>query len=174
MPENWQTDCPGGILIGMQSASCQEQIDKEVEEGLIQKYDTLEELAEGCGFDVDTFMATVERYNYLCDKGYDEDCYKVQKWMTKVDTPPYYAAHWGAMITSTRCGLKTDEHSRVLDTENQAIPGLYAAGNNGGNFYGLNYPGTFGGTGIGHGQFFSWVAVRDMLGEDVIYSGEKN
>lgn len=174
MPENWQTDCPGGILIGMQSASCQEQIDKEVEEGLIQKYDTLEELAEGCGFDVDTFMATVERYNYLCDKGYDEDCYKVQKWMTKVDTPPYYAAHWGAMITSTRCGLKTDEHSRVLDTENQAIPGLYAAGNNGGNFYGLNYPGTFGGTGIGHGQFFSWVAVRDMLGEDVIYNGEKN
>jgi fumarate reductase flavoprotein subunit len=170
MPENWQTDCPGGILIGVQSASNQKQIEKEIEEGLIQRYDTLEELAEGCGFDVDTFIETVERYNYLCENGEDIDCYKAGKWLTNLDTPPYYAAHWGAMITSTRCGLKTDEHSKVLDTNNKAIPGLYAAGNNGGNFYGLNYPGTFGGTGIGHGQFFSWTAVRDMLGEDVIYT----
>lgn len=88
--------------------------------------------------------------------------------MTSIDTPPYYAAHWGCMITSTRCGLKTDECARVIGTDSQVIPGLYAAGNNGGNFYGLNYPGTFGGTGIGHGQFFSYQAARDMLGETII------
>ena len=88
--------------------------------------------------------------------------------MTKVDTPPFYAAHWGVMVTSTRCGLKTDENARVIDTQGQIIPGLYTAGNNGGNFYGVNYPGTFGGTGIAHGQFYSWVAAHDMNGESLV------
>lgn len=158
---------PAGLL-SMMSCTTPAQIEKEIEEGLIQRYDTLEELAEGCGFDVDYFMGTVKRYNYLCEKGVDEDCFKDPAWMTAIDTPPYYAAHWGCMITSTRCGLKTDECSRVIGTDSKVIPGLYAAGNNGGNFYGLNYPGTFGGTGIGHGQFFSYQAARDMLGETII------
>lgn len=166
LPENWASMTSG--LIMMMSVNTQAEIEKEIEEGLIQRYDTLEELAEGCGFDVDYFQATVDRYNRLCTQGKDIDCYKDAKWLAAIDTPPYYAAHWGAMITSTRCGLKTDEQSHVLDEGNQVIPGLYAAGNNGGNFYGMNYPGTFGGTGIGHGQFFSWTAARDMLGEDVI------
>ena len=170
LPDDWATRA-SGLILNM-SVNTQNQIDKEVEEGLIQKYDSLEALAEGCGFDADYFMETVQRYNKLCELGADIDCYKDPVWMKPLDTPPFYAAHWGAMITSTRCGLKTDEHSRVIDTENHVIPGLYAAGNNGGNFYGMNYPGTFGGTGIAHGQFFSWVAARDMLGEDVINTEE--
>lgn len=84
------------------------------------------------GFYVDCFLETVNRYNYLCAKGVDEDCFKDPAWMTPIDTPPYYAAHWGVMITSTRCGLKTDERSQVIDTKGHVIPGLYAAGNNGG------------------------------------------
>ena len=170
LPDTWESELDG--LIAMMSVNTQTEIDKEIEEGLIQKYDTLEELAEGCGFDTDYFLETVARYNKLAEAGEDVDCFKNPIWLATIDTPPYYAAHWGCMITSTRCGLKTDEHSRVIDTEGQIIPGLYAAGNNGGNFYGLNYPGTFGGTGIGHGQFFSWVAARDMLGEDVINTEE--
>ncbi len=150
------------------SCNTQREIDKEVELGLIQKYDSIEELIAGCGFDEAVFTETLQRYNLLCEQGKDEDCYKDSIWMTPIDTPPYYAAHWGAMITSTRCGLRTDEHSRVLDTDGAPIPGLYAAGNNGGNFYGITYPGTLIGTGIGHGQFFAWTAMRDILGEDVI------
>lgn len=164
-PEDYTTNNPGGALIMMMSCTSPAQMQKEIDEGLIQEYDSLEELAEGCGFDVDCFMDTVSRYNYLCEKGVDEDCFKDPRWLTSIDTPPYYAAHWGSMITSTRCGIKTDERSRVIDTEGKVIPGLYAAGNNGGNFYGLNYPGTFGGTGIGHGQYFSYQAARDILGE---------
>ncbi len=169
-PEGWQTKLDG--LLSFMSVNTQHEIDLEIEEGLIQKYDTLEELAQGCGFDVDYFMETINHYNDMCDAGEDTDCFKAPEWLCRIDQPPYYAAQWGAMITSTRCGLKTDEHSRVIDTEGRIIPGLYAAGNNGGNFYGMNYPGTFGGTGIGHGQFFSWVAARDMLGEDVIANQE--
>ena len=41
--------------------------------GLIQKADTLEELAEKLNMPADAFVATVERYNELCAKGEDED-----------------------------------------------------------------------------------------------------
>lgn len=166
-PEDWATNNPGGTLLSMMAMNTQTEIDKEVEIGLIQKYDTIEELAEGCGFDYDYFKATLDRYNELCDLGEDLDCYKNPRWLQRWDTPPFYAAHWGIMITSTRCGLKTDENAHVIDTQGQIIPGLYAAGNNGGNFYGMNYPGTFGGTGIAHGQFFSWIAAHDMAGQDI-------
>lgn len=154
----------------MMSVTTQGEIDREVEAGIIKKFDTTDDLASGCGFEGDQLKETLDRYNYLSTKGLDEDCYKEAKWLMSIDAPPFHAAHWGVMITSTRCGLKTDEHGRVMDTNGQEIPALYAAGNNGGNFYGVSYPGTFGGTGIGHGQFYSWTAARDMLGEDVIYT----
>ncbi len=169
-PEGWESAVAG--LLSMFSINTQDEIEKEIDEGLIQRYDSLEELAEGCGFDPDYFVATVDRYNKLCDDGEDTDCYKAPQWLVRIDEPPYYAAHWGCMITSTRCGIKIDESAHVIDTEGQVIPGLYAAGNNAGNFYGMAYAGTFGGSGIGHGQFFSWVAARDMLGEDVINTEE--
>lgn len=167
-PENY-TDTPGLKFLPAFCANTQSQIEKEIEEGLIQRYDTLEELAAGCGFDPEIFLATIERYNYLAEQGFDLDCFKDVNWLFAVDTPPYYAARWGVMITSTRNGLKTDDRSRVYDTKGHIIPGLYAAGNQGGNFYGVSYPGGFGGTGVGHGQFYSWTAVRDMLGEDTTY-----
>lgn len=167
-PDDWATNSPGGVLLTMMSVNTQSEIDREVDLGLIKKFDTLDELIDECGFDAEYFQATLDRYNALCDEGYDHDCYKEPKWMTKVDTPPFYAAHWGVMVTSTRCGLKTDENARVIDTQGQIIPSLYAAGNNGGNFYGVNYPGTFGGTGIAHGQFYSWVAAHDMNGESLV------
>lgn len=170
-PEGWQDTASNPLLLLM-SLSTQDEIEREVEAGIIKRFDTIDEMIEGCGFDPDVFNETIKRYNYLCERGEDIDCYKDAKWLTSIDKPPYYAAQWGVMITSTRCGLKTDEHGRVMDTHGDIIPGLYAAGNNGGNFYGITYPATMGGTGIGHGQFYSYTAVRDMLGEDVIYTEE--
>ena len=168
-PEGWQESSVGALLMLM-SLTTPEEVEREVAAGLIKKFDTIEELAEGCGFDKEVFEETIARYNYLCARGEDIDCYKDASWLTSIDTPPYYAAQWGVMITSTRCGLKTDERGRVMDVAGRTIPGLYAAGNNGGNFYGIIYPATMGGTGIGHGQFYSWTAVRDMLGEEIIYT----
>ncbi|WP_165043133.1 FAD-binding protein [Adlercreutzia sp. ZJ138] len=172
-PEGWQ-DTPGLKFLSAGSLSTPAQVEKEVELGIIKKFDTIEELAAGCGFDPEIAKATIERYNHLAEMGEDLDCFKDASWLFAIDTPPYYAAQWGASITSTRCGLKTDEHSRVYDTNGKIIPNLYAAGNQGGNFYGPSYPGTFGGTGIGHGGFYSWTAIRDMLGEDIIYRWDED
>ena len=43
-------------------------------------------------------------------------------------TPPFYAAPVCAAITHTMGGVAIDDGARVLDTEAQPIPGLYAAG----------------------------------------------
>ena len=44
-----------------------------IEDGLVFKADTIEELAEKMGLPADTLAATVARYNELAQKGVDED-----------------------------------------------------------------------------------------------------
>ncbi|MFR4804006.1 MAG: FAD-binding protein [Eggerthellaceae bacterium] len=98
------------------------------------------------------------------------DFYKDPLWMNPIDTPPFYASKHCSSMTSTRGGLKNDERCRVLDKEGRPIPGLYAAGNTAGSFYGNVYPPNVMGSGIGHGQCFAWLAVKDILGLDYIHA----
>ena len=168
----WKEKFPeGGYMVEDYTASnTQEEVDKNVENGITFKFDTIEELCEHCGFDKDIFMATFERYNELCEAGEDLDFYKDPLWMNAIDTPPFYASKHCSSMTSTRGGLKNDERCRVLDKEGRPIPGLYAAGNTAGSFYGNVYPPNVMGSGIGHGQCFAWLAVKDILGLDYIHA----
>ena len=63
---------------------------------------------------------------------------------------------------------KINDEMQVLDKAGLPIGGLYAAGNTAGSFYGNVYPPNIMGTGIGHGQCFGWLAVKDMLGMEVL------
>lgn len=159
------SDYPKGDYLSTNTAA---QVEIDIEAGTIHKADTLEELAEIAGFDKDIFAANVERYNELCEKGEDLDFYKSPLWMTTIDTPPYYVSKHIVSVTSTRGGLKINDQMQVLDKKGLAIPGLYAAGNTAGSFYGNVYPPNIMGTGIGHGQCFGWLAIKDMLGMEVL------
>ena len=159
------SDYPKGDYLSTNTAA---QVEIDIEAGTIHKADTLEELAEIAGFDKDIFVANVERYNELCEKGEDLDFYKSPLWMTTIDTPPYYVSKHIVSVTSTRGGLKINDQMQVLDKKGLAIPGLYAAGNTAGSFYGNVYPPNIMGTGIGHGQCFGWLAIKDMLGMEVL------
>lgn len=159
------SDYPKGDYLSTNTAA---QMEIDIEAGTIHKADTLEELAEIAGFDKDIFVANVERYNELCEKGEDLDFYKSPLWMTTIDTPPYYVSKHIVSVTSTRGGLKINDQMQVLDKKGLAIPGLYAAGNTAGSFYGNVYPPNIMGTGIGHGQCFGWLAIKDMLGMEVL------
>ena len=88
--------------------------------------------------------------------------------MTTIDTPPYYVSKHIVSVTGTRGGLKINDQMQVLDKKGLAIPGPYAAGNTAGSFYGNVYPPNIMGTGIGHGQCFGWLAIKDMLGMEVL------
>ncbi len=104
------------------------------------KADTLEELAELMSVDPDALVATINHWNEMCDAGVDSDFYMPGSMMTKIDTPPYYANFEGAEALSTAGGLQVDIHSRVLDGNYDAIPGLFAIGLTAGSMFQNTYP----------------------------------
>ena len=120
--------------------------------GLVNTYvaDTLEELAEKLGIPADTFTATVERYNELCEKGSDEDFGKDPQYLLPVKTTPFYGIHRHMRISAICSGVDVDENNQALTPEGEPIEGLYAIGNCAGHFYGgVDYPLTVYGLSLG-------------------------
>ncbi|MEG2134894.1 MAG: FAD-dependent oxidoreductase [Clostridia bacterium] len=92
------------------------------------KADSIEELAKLIEVDPAALSATVNRYNELCDKGVDDDFGKPAEKLIKLTGPTYAAIKMQPSVTVSYGGLTTDMDSHVLDTKDQPIPGLYAAG----------------------------------------------
>ena len=100
----------GGISVGQQYRRFGTPFDMDVEnkllqakieDGNIQVADTLEELAEKINAPVDAFVATVERYNELVDKGSDDDFGKRAEIMVKIaEHPVSYAGQLKATLLS--------------------------------------------------------------------------
>jgi succinate dehydrogenase/fumarate reductase flavoprotein subunit len=114
------------------------------------KADTLEELAEKLEVPVDTFLATVERYNELVDGGEDLDFYKDAVFMTPIKEAPFYATRVGAGLLAVVGGLHIDDNNQVMTAEDEVIPGLFAVGNVSGDMYAQDYPINF--MGNSHGR----------------------
>ena len=98
--------------------------------------DTLEELAEMLGIPGEALVASVERYNELCEKGVDEDFGKDAKYMQPIVQPPFWGIRRWVRITATCNGVMVDENYQVVTSGHQPIPGLYAVGFGAGNLDG--------------------------------------
>ncbi len=125
---------------------------------LIDTYraDTLEELCDKLGIeDKEKFLATVARYNELCEKGQDEDFGKDAKWMNAIKTPPFYGIRRHLRVSALCSGVYTNANGQALDANKEPIPGLYCVGNLGGQFYGgADYP--FHATGLSLGRCYTF------------------
>lgn len=131
-----------------------------IEEGYLQKADTLEELAEKLQIPVDDFVATVERYNELCAKGVDEDYGKEKHRLTPVDTAPFYGIRTGAWHLTTLNGCRINTDMQVLDADGEPIEGLYATGDCTGGFFATTYPNLFTGLACGRTMTFGRRAAK--------------
>ena len=102
------------------------------------KADTLEELAGKLGItDTAAFVKSVERYNECVAAGKDLDFGKEGKWLTAIDTPPFYGIHRHVRVSAVVSGVNVGPNMEVLAAETgEPIPGLFAIGNTAGNFYG--------------------------------------
>ncbi|WP_102409935.1 FAD-dependent oxidoreductase [Beduinella massiliensis] len=100
----------------------------EIEKGWIVKADTVAELAEKIGRDPEALQATIDRYNELCEKGVDEDFGRDPEKMAKIEKGPFYAVAITPTLVATTGGAKRDTAGRVLDWNENPIPGLYEAG----------------------------------------------
>ena len=129
-----------------------------MERGVIIEADSIEALGRKMGVPVDTFVATVNRYNELVRKGVDEDYGKDPARLTSIVKPPFGASKVGTGVLVTLDGLRINTGLQVLDTEGNPIDGLYAAGNASGDFFSNDYPITLMGVSHGRALTFGWLA----------------
>lgn len=133
-------------------------INKLIEMKLIKQANSIEELGKQMGVPVETFRATVERYNQLTRQGKDEDFGKLAFRMSALEKAPFYAANLAGMVICNLNGLRINTGLQVLDQELNPIPGLYAAGNDSGSFFAVNYPEMIGGIALGRTATFGRLA----------------
>ncbi|MDI2027945.1 FAD-binding protein [Saccharopolyspora sp. TS4A08] len=142
-----------------------------VDAGLWHTADTLDELATKIGVPAENLARTVARFNTFAESGTDEDYARGDEPFDRAFTGgasplvpitkgPFHAAAFGISDLGTKGGLRTDPRARVLNTEGDVIPGLYAAGNSMAAVSGTTYPG--GGNPIGACMVFSHLAALDM------------
>ncbi len=108
-------------------------------------------LGDAMGFDGEAAQRSVDEYNRCCSSG-TFDPFRLDGLATAglsprksnyarpLDTPPYHAYPIISANTFTLGGLKVDANARVIKNEGCVLPGLYAAGETIGMYYG-RYPG---------------------------------
>lgn len=108
----------------------------------VARAETVDGLAEAIGAPKETLAATVKRYTDLAKAGADEDFGKSANNLWPIERAPFYAIPVPVGFMNTLGGLRINTSMQVLDeTDAHApIPGLYAAGNVSGGFYGTVYP----------------------------------
>lgn len=99
-----------------------------IEMGFIYKADTIEELAKLIDVDVTSLSNTVKTYNMYCEKGNDEEFSKDSTYLESIGEGPYYAIKMASYSYNTVAGLDINANFQVLDTDGNAIEGLFAVG----------------------------------------------
>ncbi|MAG34174.1 MAG: FAD-binding dehydrogenase [Deltaproteobacteria bacterium] len=134
---------------------------------------SLGELAEKLGIDAQGLTRTVARFNVYAAELRDPDFHRGESsydrygqadkgiTLAPLDEPPFFGAEISAADLGTCGGARVNGRAQVLDPFGQAIPGLFASGNNAG----VGSPGSsYGGGGgtIGPAMAFAYLAGREL------------
>lgn len=157
-----------------------------LDQGYLQKAETIEALAAACGIDPKRLKATTERFNGFARKNRDEDfhrgdraydrwlgdyTHKVSAAMGAVEEAPFYAIPVYPGDVGTYGGVVTDADARVLREDGSVIAGLYATGTTTASVMGHKYPGA--GSSIGPSFTWGFVAAKHAAGRDRQTGGPK-
>lgn len=144
MLKHWKKDGPD-IVSHVHPHDLYEGFDEQWERDLADGYepicqaDSLEELAEKAGIDVDGFLAAVEEYNDMCAAGYDELFEKERAFMRPLEKGPFYCCKQYIGAYGTLGGVLVNHHLEVMDGGHRKIPGLYCVGTDACTIYGDSY-----------------------------------
>lgn len=129
----------------------EEQWERDLAAGYepICQADTIEELAEKAGIDVEGLKAQIEEYNEMCEAGYDEVFEKDRHYMEPIAKAPFYCCRQTVGAYGSLGGIKINHKMEALDEEAHVIPGLYAVGTDACSIYGDTYPFTLPGNTMG-------------------------
>ena len=137
---------------------------------LVQSADTIEKLAERTGLPPANLRATIDRYNEFVELGVDEDFARFgpdrpeysNGASPSIATPPYFAMQAWPLTRKSMGGVAIDLSCRVLDNQQQPIPGVYAVGELTG-LAGINGKAALEGTFLGPCIVTGRVAARSIL-----------
>ena len=113
---------------------------KEVAKGWILKARSINELARKMSVNPEVLQTTLTKYNTDCENNYDTEFSRPIESLKPIEGPPYYAVQIWPILINTQGGPKKDKEAKVIDTDGNQIPGLYAAGEFG-SIWGFLYPG---------------------------------
>lgn len=142
-----------------------ESLEEHINKGYAKKYDTLEELANDMGIDVENLKATIDAYNEAIDKGEELEFGLAAEKAEKIDHAPYYVETLIPFYFGTIPSLKVDNEMHLLDGDGNVVEGIYCAGElTEANIWDTNYPGA--GVGISYatysGPYAAICAMNDL------------
>jgi fumarate reductase flavoprotein subunit len=142
----------------------EEELERDIAAGYenVNKADTIEELAEKMGIDVEGLVAQVEEYNEMCAAGFDELFEKDRHYMEPIEKGPFYACRQHVGAYGSLGGVKVNHKLQVLTEEGKVIPGLYCVGTDACSIFGDSYPFTLPGNTMGFCLNSGRMAAEDV------------
>ena len=141
---------------------------------LLKRGDSVRELAAQTGLPPDTLASTVTRYNAMISDGTDIDFGRFGKRAAqdptdrsvppKIERPPFYALELFPLTRKSMGGIAIDRLTRVLDSANRPVVGLYAAGEAAG-LAGINGRAALEGTFLGPSVLTGRIAGRSAAAQ---------
>lgn len=144
-----------------------------VESGFLIKANSIEELAQKCGIELEGLQKTIERFNGFVESGVDADfergnsaydnyygdpTYKNPN-LGDITKAPFYACKIFPGDLGTKGGIVTNEHGQAL-REGKPIQGLYATGNCSASVMGRVYAGP--GSTLGPTTTFGYISANHI------------
>ncbi len=145
---------------------------------MLVKADTLEELAEKIGVDINGLKDTMVKVKKYAETGIDEEFGRGSDdhdtmygdpevtpnacW-GPMDKGPYYATKMLLGDLGTKGGLRINHQGQVLRADGSSIEGLYAAGNSTASIMGSKYPGA--GCTLGPSMTMGYKAGHHIMGQ---------
>ena len=137
-------------------------VEKYVKTGITVQADTIEGLAELISVDPAVLARTLADWNECVKNQEDPEFGRTTGMNADLTTPPYYAIKIAPGIHHTMGGVKIDTSAHVINTDGNAIPGLYAAGEVTGGVHGGN---RLGGNAVADIVIFGRIAAETALSE---------
>jgi fumarate reductase flavoprotein subunit len=137
--------------------------DEQKQEKEFYVCDTIEEICEKTGINLENLKNTIKEYNDACHSE-DSLFFKSHKYMLPIEKGKYYVARHFPAGYGSLGGVLTDENMQALTPEHQPIPGLFSCGTDACSIFGDSYcflmPGNTMGFAINSGRIAGTEAIN--------------
>jgi hypothetical protein len=143
-----------------------------IDNGYLKQAADIASLATAIGVPAAQLAESVEGMNAIAAKGHDDQFGRGEDHLSRqngdadhqpnpslgpLSQAPFFAVRLEPADLGTGLGLQTDVHARLLNSRGEAIPGLYACGNDMHSIMGGQYPAP--GVTLGPGMTFAYLAA---------------